>query len=37
VSSLREDLDELRSDPTGGSRDGNPLASVFGLHRYSFL
>src|SRR5919199_4010117 len=37
VSPLREDLDEVRSDPTGGSRDGNPLAPVFGWHRSSLL
>jgi hypothetical protein len=37
VSAQREDLDEGSSDPTGGSRDGNPLAFVFGLHRSSYL
>ncbi len=36
VSALLEDLDEVRSDPAGGSRDGNLLAPVFGLHRSSF-
>jgi hypothetical protein len=29
VSALLEDLDEVRSDPAGGSRDGNLLAPVF--------
>jgi hypothetical protein len=37
VSPLREDLDEVRSDPTRGSCDGNPLSPAFGLHRSSFL
>jgi hypothetical protein len=36
VSALLEDLDEVRSDPAGGSGDGNLLAPVFGLHRSSF-
>jgi hypothetical protein len=34
VSALLEDLDEVRSDPAGGSRDGNLLAPVFDLHRF---
>jgi hypothetical protein len=34
VSAPLEDLDEVRSDPTGGSRDGDPLAAGFGLHRF---
>ena len=37
VSALLEDLDEGRSDPAGGSCDGNLLAPVFDLHRSSFL
>ena len=37
MSALLEDLDEVRSDPAGGSGDGNLLAAVFGLHRSSFL
>ena len=36
VSALLEDLDEGRSEPAGGSRDGNLLGPVFGLHRSSF-
>ena len=36
VSALLEDLDEVRADSAGGSRDGNLLAHVFGLHRWSF-
>jgi hypothetical protein len=37
VSAQLEDLDEVRSDPAGGSGDRNPLALVFALHRCSFL
>ena len=33
---LLEDLDEVRSDPAGGSCYGDLLASVFGLHGCSF-
>jgi hypothetical protein len=36
VSALLKDLDEVRSDPAGGSRDSNLLAPAFGLHRSSF-
>jgi hypothetical protein len=36
VAALLEDLDEVRSDPAGGSRDGNLLTPGFGLHRSSF-
>ena len=36
VSPLREDLDEVRSHPTRGSRDGDPLAPVFGMHVLPF-
>jgi hypothetical protein len=35
VPALLEDLDEVRSDPAGGSGDGNLLA-IFGPHRSSF-
>jgi len=35
VSPLLEDLDEGRSDPAGGSRDRDLLASVVGRHRFS--
>ena len=34
VSPLLEDLDEVRSDPAGGSCYGDLLVSVFGLHRF---
>ena len=37
VSALLEDLDEVRSGPAGGSRDGNLLAPVFCLHLGPFL
>jgi hypothetical protein len=36
VSALLEDLDEVRSDPAGRSRDGNLLTPGFGLHRCAF-
>jgi len=32
-----EDLDEVGSHPARGSRDGDPLASGFGVHGASFL
>jgi hypothetical protein len=37
VSALLENLDERRTDPASGSRDGNLLALGFVVHRSSFL
>jgi hypothetical protein len=37
VSPLREDLDEVGSHPTRGSRDRDPPAPGFGMHGSSFL